>query len=50
MRAVGELEVPARAPPGSNGGQDEKGVLAAIRRQAAVLILGGSLGDAGRGA
>lgn len=48
-RAVGELEAwPER--PGSNGGPDEKGVLAAIRRQAAVLILGGSLGDAGRGA
>ena len=49
MRAVAELEAwPER--PGSNGGPDEKGVLAAIRRQAAVLILGGSLGDAGRGA
>ncbi|HQT93929.1 MAG TPA: FAD-dependent oxidoreductase [Thermoanaerobaculaceae bacterium] len=48
-RAIGELEGwPER--PGSNGGPDEKCVLAAIRRQAAVLILGGSLGDGGRGA
>ncbi len=48
-RAVAELEAwPERR--GNNGGSDEKKVLAGIRRQAAVLILGGSLGDAGRGA
>ena len=48
-RAIGELEAwPERQ--GGSGGPDEKGVLAAIRRQAAVLILGGSLGDGERGA
>ncbi len=48
-QTVGELEAwPVRSD--RNGCPDEKVVLAAIRRQAAVLILAGSLGDAGRGA
>ncbi len=48
-RALAELEGwPVRCD--RNGGADEKGVLAAIRRRAAVMILGGSHADAGQGA
>ncbi|TAM51690.1 MAG: FAD-dependent oxidoreductase [Acidobacteria bacterium] len=47
-RAVAELEAwPAR--PGGDGCADDRALLAAIRRQAAVYILGGGLGDARRG-
>ena len=48
-RALAELEAwPVRCD--GNGGPDERGVLAAIRRRAAALILGGSRADGGRGA